>query len=210
MAGKTKKAPQAVKADSDEFKQALALAQTTLRPSANAAAVIAEFGQPFGDQDVTALMVQLSQSVEALKGNDLSRCEGMLFTQAHALQSIFMNMSRRSALNMGEHLKAMEIYMRLALKAQAQCVRTLEVLAAIKNPQPVAFVKQANIAHGPQQVNNGPVAQPPGPPGLEPEAHHLADADTGSLYLNGPAQGKTENVPNGLLSQPARTPGGSG
>jgi hypothetical protein len=25
----------------------------------------------------------------------------------------------------------------------------------MKNPQPVAFVKQANIANGPQQVNNG-------------------------------------------------------
>jgi hypothetical protein len=32
-------------------------------------------------------------------------------------------------------------------------------LAAIKNPKPVAFVQQANIAHGPQQVNNE-AAQP--------------------------------------------------
>jgi hypothetical protein len=37
----------------------------------------------------------------------------------------------------------------LALKAQSQCRATLETLAAIKNPQPVAFVRQANIAHGP-------------------------------------------------------------
>lgn len=44
--------------------------------------------------------------------------------------------------------------MRLALKAQAQCARTIEVLAAIKNP-PVIYAKQANIANGPQQVNNG-------------------------------------------------------
>jgi hypothetical protein len=44
--------------------------------------------------------------------------------------------------------------LRLALKAQSQCRATLETLAAIKNPQPVAFVRQANIAHGPQQVNN--------------------------------------------------------
>ena len=43
--------------------------------------------------------------------------------------------------------------MRLALKAQAQCTRTLEVLAAIKNP-PVVIAKQANIAQQ-QQVNNG-------------------------------------------------------
>ena len=44
--------------------------------------------------------------------------------------------------------------MRLALKAQGQCRATLETLAAIKNP-PVVFARQANIAHGPQQVNNG-------------------------------------------------------
>jgi hypothetical protein len=44
-----------------------------------------------------------------------------------------------------------------ALRAQAQCRATLETLAGIKNPQPVAFVRQANIAHGPQQVNNGRV-----------------------------------------------------
>lgn len=133
-----------------------------------------------------ALMVQLTQSVEALKDNDLSRCEAMLFTQAHALQSIFMNMSRRSALNMGEHLKAMETYMRLALKAQAQCVRTLEVLAAIKNPQPVAFVKQANIAHGPQQVNNGAV---PSAPAWESEKapNELLEAQPAERLETGPA-----------------------
>jgi hypothetical protein len=43
--------------------------------------------------------------------------------------------------------------MRLALKAQSQCRVTLETLAAIKNP-PLVFAKQANIAHGAQQVNN--------------------------------------------------------
>jgi hypothetical protein len=152
MAGKRKKTAEA---DPDELKQAVALAQTTLRPSANAAAVIAEFGKPFGEQDVTALMVQLTKGTEALKENNLHRCEAMLFTQAHTLQSIFMNLSRRAALNMGEHMGAMETYMRLALKAQSQCVRTLEVLGALKNPPNVAFVNQANIAHGPQQINNG-------------------------------------------------------
>lgn len=43
----------------------------------------------------------------------------------------------------------------MALKAQAQCRATLETLAEIKNPQPTAFLRQANIAYGPQQVNNG-------------------------------------------------------
>ena len=47
------------------------------------------------------------------------------------------------------------MYKRQALKAQAQCRATLEALAEIKNPRPVAFVKQANISGGHQQVNNG-------------------------------------------------------
>ena len=42
---------------------------------------------------------------------------------------------------------------RLALKAQAQCRATIETLTLIKNPTTV-FASQANIAHGPQQVNN--------------------------------------------------------
>jgi hypothetical protein len=70
----------------------------------------------------------------------------------------FMNLSRRAAYQ--EYLSQFEANLRLALKAQAQCVRTLEVLAAIKNPQSVAFVKQANIAHN-QQVNNGTAAPSP-------------------------------------------------
>src|SRR6267154_1966063 len=45
--------------------------------------------------------------------------------------------------------------MRLALKAQSQCRTTIETLAEIKNPRPVAFVKQANIADN-QQINTGP------------------------------------------------------
>jgi hypothetical protein len=44
----------------------------------------------------------------------------------------------------------LEAYLRLGLKAQSQSRATLETLSRIKNPQPVAFVRQANIAHGPQ------------------------------------------------------------
>ncbi|MGZ8243647.1 hypothetical protein [Methylomagnum sp.] len=189
----------------EEDKALLAKAQTTLRPSANAAAVIAEFGKPFGDQDFSALMVQLMKSSEALKENDLSRCEAMLFTQAHALQSIFMNLARRSAMNLGEHMTATEVYMRLALRAQSQCVRTLEVLGTLKNPPNVAFVKQANIAHGHQQVNNGTAApaQAPSPPAPEKTVNNLADNETESLYLGTHAHGKTANAPNELLRPPA-------
>src|SRR5690606_18062274 len=69
--------------------------------------------------------------------------------------AIFLEMTRRAALNMGEHLSATEQYMRLALKAQSQARTTIETLSEVKNPKAVAFVRQANIANGPQQVNNG-------------------------------------------------------
>ncbi len=84
-----------------------------------------------------------------------------LITEGISLRSYSDTQRLKSmlSLNMGEYVNAAEIYMRLALKAQSQCRATLETLAAIKNPAPVTFVKQANVAHGPQQVNNGP--QPP-------------------------------------------------
>jgi hypothetical protein len=92
----------------------------------------------------------------------------MLMTQAHTLDAIFNELARRAASNMGEYMNAMERYLRLALKAQSQCRATLETLATIKNP-PVIYAKQANIANGPQQVNNGtPPAHAGGKTAIEP------------------------------------------
>ena len=78
----------------------------------------------------------------------------MLNAQANALNTIFGELCRRASLNMGQHMDTAERYLRLAFKGQGQCRATLETLAAIKNP-PLVYAKQANIAHGPQQVNNG-------------------------------------------------------
>jgi len=84
-------------------------------------------------------------------------------------------------------LEAADKYLRLALKAQGQCRATLETLAAIKNP-PVVFARQANIAHGPQQVNNGP---PPArtenatiAPNKVLEAHTVAGSYSGAIGAN--------------------------
>lgn len=133
------------------------LAKVTLRPSVRAAICIQGFAKPAcGEVDLTALADELSAQVAAVTKGDLQRAEAMLIAQAHTLESLFYELARRAGLNMGEHLQAAESYMRLALRAQGQCRATLETLATIKNPVPVAFVRQANIAHGPQQVNNGP------------------------------------------------------
>lgn len=112
--------------------------------------------------DLTHCMGQLRTQVQAVNNGDMKQLEGMLVGQASALASIFHECVRRAGQNMGEHPKAMEQYMRLGLKAQSQCRTTIESLAEIKSPRSVAFVRQANIAQGHQQVNNGVAAQFPG------------------------------------------------
>mgnify|MGYP001162039101 CR=1 FL=1 len=107
-----------------------------------------------GEIDLTESVLVMREKASKVNSGDTSELEATLTAQAASLNVIFNGLARRAAVNMGEYLHATESYMRLALKAQAQCARTIEVLAAIKNP-PVIFAKQANIANGPQQVNNG-------------------------------------------------------
>ncbi len=136
---------------------AATLARIRLWPSVLASRTLREWGksQVAGEFDCQAVVAELEKQALAASANDLTRVESMLTIQAHTLDSIFNALAQRSALNLGEYPEAMERYMRLALRAQAQCRATIESLAEIKNPKPVAFVHQANIAGGHQQVNNG-------------------------------------------------------
>lgn len=108
-----------------------------------------------GGNELNELVKSTRAAVGRAAKGETDQADGLLTSQAIALNAVFLEMSRRAALNMGEHMGAMETYMRLALKAQSQCRTTLETLAEIKNPRAVAFVKQANIAGGHQQINNG-------------------------------------------------------
>lgn len=132
--------------------KALAVAALALRPGANAAAIVQEYAKPFGEQDMGALFNELAASIAEVQEGDMTQCEAMLMGQAYALQSIFMNFSRRALKQKCQN--NLESFFRMAMKAQNQCRMTLETLATLKNP-PVVFANQANIAHGPQQVNNG-------------------------------------------------------
>ena len=156
-----------------------ALAHASLRPTVQAALTLMDYNKGFGELSVNTLVDDLGKQCELASDGDLKRTEAMLTAQAHTLDAIFNSLARRAALNMGEYVNAAEIYMRLALKAQAQCRATLETLAAIKNPQSVAFVRQANISHGAQQVNN---------------------CDSGTSTLAG-ARGENSTVQNELLEQ---------
>lgn len=101
-----------------------------------------------------AMHSMLSNAERVTTDNNLAKVEAMLVTQAYSLNLLFSECVRRSALNHREYFEASQRYFAMALKAQNQCRMTLETLSNIKNP-PVIYAKQANIANGPQQVNNG-------------------------------------------------------
>ena len=124
-------------------------ARLSLSPSLNAAAISQAYSI-HGDLDLGELVEVLRERCKAVNDGDLKRVESMLLSQAFSLDTMFASLARRGRNQEG--LKQYETHLKLALKAQSQCRATLETLAAIKNP-PV-FAKQANIAHGPQQVNN--------------------------------------------------------
>ncbi len=158
MATKAKKPPAVIDATAKKELEKLK-ATTNLSSPINAAAVIEAYSKAvFGEQQGGLMEVYevLSDSIEKVWDGDMTKCEAMLLSQAAALQSIFVNLARRAAVQ--ERIPNFDTFLRLGLKAQAQAVRTIEALAEMKNPRSVAFVKQANIANN-QQVNNGQVSR---------------------------------------------------
>jgi hypothetical protein len=132
----------------------LATARLVLRPTVQAAATLKEYDKNYGELKLNHLINALAEQTEASNDGDMGRAEAMLTTQAHTLDAIFNNLARR-AIN-SEYLNQFEQYLKLGLRAQSQCRATWEALSAIKNPPVMGYVRQANIAHGPQQVNNTP------------------------------------------------------
>ena len=128
---------------------------TALRPSINGATVMKAYQSNILGTDValSGLVQGLSDSCKQVNDGDLSTVEGMLLSQATALQTIFTSLAKRAAEQ--QNLRHYETFLGLAFKAQAQSRATISALVDLKYPRQATFVKQANIAHGPQQVNNG-------------------------------------------------------
>lgn len=130
--------------------------------------------------DLSTYARLLREQCEAVHRGDLSRVETMLLTQANTLDMIFNQLAFRA--QHADYLSQFQAYLSRAFKAQAQSRATVEALAELKNPCPVAFVKQANIANGPQQVNNGsappePRARAENPPSRENELLGSSDGE---------------------------------
>lgn len=170
-----------------------ATARTLTRPEIGAAAVMEAWSPD--THDVNVLATELASQVKAVNQGDMQRTEGILISQAQALDAIFVNLMRRSVNQ--TNAAHWEMYMRMGMKAQSQCRATLQALAEMKNPRPVAFVKQANINNGGhQQVNNGVAAGDPerSTPAREiqfEQSKLLEGVGNGSTYMDAGATGAT-------------------
>ena len=123
--------------------------------SSGAASTVQQYARAGDGLDTLDLLAELRKAGDEAVAGDLGRYERMLASQALTLDSMFHHLAERAGRQ--QMLPSMEMLLRMALKAQSQARATVEALAAIKNPMP--FIRQANIAHGHQQVNNGSRAE---------------------------------------------------
>ena len=128
--------------------QSLARAVTSGTTNALTLHAFANCGDALDASDLVPAMTRAGD--EAVAG-DLGRVERMLANQLLTLDAMFNNLALRAVGH--AHFKNIELLTRLALKAQSQARATAETLGMLKNPMP--YIRQTNIAQGPQQVNNG-------------------------------------------------------
>jgi hypothetical protein len=169
--------------DEKDKSRARKLAEAQLSPIILNTATVQSFAKSIaGELDFTEAAGIIREKSEKIIAGDLSELESTLTAQVISLNAIFTTLAKRATAC--EYLNQMETNLRLALKAQAQCARSIEVLAALKNP-PIVFAKQANIAHGNQQVNNG--AQPATHAGktINSSNELLNEADNATLDTRG-------------------------
>jgi phosphoglycolate phosphatase-like HAD superfamily hydrolase len=130
-------------------------ARVAIQPELNGAETVTRWLRFPKETSLTEFVHSLATQAEQVSNGDLTRQEGTLAVQTHTLDAIFNDLAQRAYTNIrAGHLEAGDMLLRLALRAQAQCTRTIQTLSELKNPPSVAFVRQANIANGPQQVNN--------------------------------------------------------
>lgn len=192
-----------------------------LHPTLQAALTLKRYNQRMGEINFHALVDGLLAQCNASKESSLKRTESMLMTQAQTLDAIFHNLARKA--DECAQAQQFDTFLRLALKAQNQCRSTLETLASIKNPSSVAFVRQTNIAHGAQQVNNlnekpptkiqkpakqtieGKPCKPIGPPNGEHVRPQLLETLNHGIIP--PAQ-KLKQAKHGSRAMPTKVAGG--
>ena len=128
--------------------------ELALESSVNAATVIDGYQKNLNgpEVDIVKVIEGLRDTCRTVKAGDLSDLEAMLIGQAKALETMFTSLVRRSQGQ--DQLKHYVTFLTLGLKVQAQSRATIQAVVDLKYPRQISFVKQANISHGHQQVNN--------------------------------------------------------
>jgi hypothetical protein len=132
------------------------IAAQCLDPQNRGASLASALAQEtMGKTDLMGSVKAVRATVAASKAGDTSFSDEMLIAHAYVLDSLFGDCLRRWQANAGHNWQISQGYLNAAMKAQAQARMALETLAKIKNPATPTFIRQANMANGPQQVNNG-------------------------------------------------------
>lgn len=153
--------------------------------------------------DVHELYKAIGVLASKIVNGDDEPLEAMLAGQAIALQHVFAGLMSKAA-NRSDFHQA-DVLFRLALKAQAQSAKTIQILGELRNPKSVAFVRQANIASQ-QIVSNGdsqhPLAQQvdSAPNQLSGETNELRP-DTRAPCIEGRVDSSLETV--GTINRPS-------
>ena len=129
-------------------------AKVSLSPTTMSAVLTEAFtNKIFPDTKIADVATILKDRITNIQDGDMKPIEAMLIAQAQALQTMFVSLGREAV---GKtQLNQYTAFMNLALKAQSQSRATIQALVELKFPKQATFVKQANIANGHQQVNNG-------------------------------------------------------
>ena len=98
--------------------------------------------------DCPTVMSELIKSAKRVTNGNITEIEQMLMTQAKTLDYIFYDaLGKLVDVNM---INQIQVFTDIAFRSQAQCRKTLAVLAELKHPRRTTFIKQQNN----QQINN--------------------------------------------------------
>lgn len=138
--------------ETDGQAMARALLQPTLKGAAAAAAYADKMFRGALDLPGLADYADHVETVTSQAANgDVAMASKILAAQAITLDSMFAELARRAAVNMGEYMNASERYGRLALKAQSNCRATLEALAKLHQPREQT-VRHVHVNEGGQAI----------------------------------------------------------
>lgn len=156
------------------------------------------FSSMLPETDTTEAFALTLSLAERVARCDRSALEAILAAQVITCNSIFTDCVKRARQNY-QSIEVHDRLMRIGLRAQNQCRATVESIALMQNP-PTVFARQANIANGPQQVNNGlPPERVAGAGGNQSQPNELMGAngerlDRGTPQETGNSDSRLETV----------------